>query len=126
MTEKKIKFRGTVIAGDGIAGVDYDFPTANLRFIKEPNIDTGVYAALTKYKGNEFESVVCYGVGNPVKFEVHLFELNDELLGKELEVELLYKVSELIPWQSKERMRQKIFHDVELVHDYLNTRKKKA
>jgi len=81
---------------------------------------------ITEYKGQKFESVVCYGVGDPVKFEVHLFELDSDLLGEDLKVELLFKVSELIPWQSKERMRQKIFHDVELVHDYLNERKKKA
>lgn len=115
MQENRHIYIGTVVEGDGIAARDYDMPTANLSFHDEIRLDTGVYAAVITYNETPYEGVVCYGVGNPKKFEAHLFGFNGELVGEKLSVELIEKVSELIPWQSKERMRQKIFHDIELV-----------
>lgn len=115
MQETRHIYTGTVVRGDGIASRDYDMPTANLEFHDEIDLDTGVYAAVITYNNTPFEGVVCYGVGLPRKFEAHLFDFTGELLGETLSVELIEKVSELIPWQSKDRMRQKIFHDIELV-----------
>ena len=119
MDDRRAIVRGTVVKGDGVASRDYNLPTANLD-VKEPGIDTGVYAAHVRYKDQPYKAIVCYGVGNPAKFEVHLFDFDGDLTGEELTVGLIDKVSELIPWQSKERMRQKILHDIQLVREYLD------
>lgn len=118
-------FLGIVVKGDGVAARDYDLPTANLKFLKEPDIDTGVYAARVDYEGVNYDAVVCYGVGEDEKFEVHMFGFTGDVMGERLSVAIVDKVSELIPWQSKERMRQKIFHDLELVHARLAKDKNK-
>jgi len=117
MVFKEGKYIGKVEPGEGIAFRDYDIPTANLTFEEDVELETGVYAAMTTCMGKEYESILCYGVGEPAKFEVHLFDFDENIYGEKLEVGIIKKVSELIPWQSKERMRQKIIHDIGLVKD---------
>lgn len=126
MVFKNGKYIGVVTEGEGIAFRDFDVPTANLSFEEEVNVEPGVYAALTEYRGKEYESVLCYGVGEPPKFEVHLFDFNDKIYGETLKVGIVEKVSEVIPWDSKERMRQKIIHDLELVRALFKRKRKKA
>lgn len=110
------KVRGVVEKGLGIALRDFDVPTANLAIEGRLELETGVYAAITEYKGKKFESIVCYGTGDEgKKFEVHLFDFDQYIYGDTLDVEMIEKVSEIIPWHSKERMRQKIVHDLQLV-----------
>jgi riboflavin kinase / FMN adenylyltransferase len=110
------KIRGVVEKGEGAALRDYDVPTANIEIKGRLLIETGVYAAITEHKGKKYESIVCYGTGEDQrKFEVHLFDFDQYIYGDTLDVELLEKVSELIPWHSKERMRQKIVHDLHMV-----------
>jgi riboflavin kinase/FMN adenylyltransferase len=117
MVFKEGKYTGTVEPGQGVAFRDYDIPTANLTFDEDVQLETGVYAAITTWKEQEYESILCYGVGDPPKFEVHIFDFDEDIYGEKLEVGIIEKVSELIPWQSKERMRQKIIHDIGLVKD---------
>lgn len=117
MSEPILTLRGTVCRGNGVANPLYETPTANL-FLPEPlTIEGGVYAAHVYYNEDEFEAIAVYQDGIP-KFEVHLFDFDGDLYGKELKVELLRKVSEIVPWVTVERMRQKILHDIELVHGY--------
>ena len=114
-------YRGVVEAGEGAAFRDYNVPTANLALNQPVILDPGVYAAMTTWRDTAYESVVCYGVGSPPKFEVHLFDVDVDMYGGTLEVEVFEKVSELIPWESKERMRQKILHDLDLVRGYFGS-----
>ncbi len=116
-TEQK-SYCGVVVRGDGSAGRDYDVPTANLDFLPRPRIRHGVYAAKIKYASKNYFGLVCWGVGRPAKFEVHLFKFKGNLLGKKITVTLCKRLSELIAWESKERMRQKIYHDIDLALQY--------
>lgn len=118
----KKEFLGKVISGDRLAGRDYDTPTANLDLPADIDLEYGVYAAITHHNGNRYHSTVCYGVGEPPKFEVHLFGFDGDILGNELRVEIVELVSELIPWQSIERMRQKILHDLEMAREIFKKR----
>ncbi|MBT3602727.1 MAG: hypothetical protein HN521_06630 [Candidatus Latescibacteria bacterium] len=121
------KVRGVVEKGQGIALRDYDVPTANLAVEGKLQLETGVYAALTEYKEKKYESIVCYGTGDDGnKFEVHLFDFDQYIYGDTLDVELLEKVSEIIPWHSKERMRQKIVHDLQMVEEVFTRVKTRA
>ena len=117
-------YKGIVEKGDGLAGRDYGVPTANLMLGHDIGIDFGVYAARTKCAAGIFNSTVCYGVGSPPKFEVHLLGFDGNLLGKEIEVEILERISELVPWQSLERMRQKILHDIEMAKEIFKSHDK--
>ena len=110
--------RGLVEHGDGSASHDYEIPTANLRLEERPDVDFGVYAVRVSFRSRTYHGALCYGVGTPPKFEVHLLDFEGDLLGEELEVEILNQVSELVDFGSKERMRQKILHDIELVQDF--------
>lgn len=109
-------YRGKVVTGDGIAGRDLGVPTANLD-LGEIDLEPAVYAGYCDYGGERHRATVCYGVGEPMKFEVHLFDFDGELLGEELSVEIVEKVSELVPWSSVERMRQKILHDIQMANE---------
>lgn len=103
---------GTVIKGQGLAGKMFGTPTANLELQAPLDIPTGVYIGRTSYKGAAMPSVICYGTDNNRKFEVHLLGFSGDLLGETLSVEIGDKVSDLIPWESEEKMREKIFDDV--------------
>lgn len=116
------RFKGIVVEGDGLAGPALGAPTANLD-LKNVHLDSGVYAAFADYNGNRYDATVCYGVGEPPKFEVHIFDFDKNILGEELAVEIVEKVSELVPWESTERMRQKILHDFEMAQQLLKTKK---
>ena len=117
--------RGTVVRGDGIAGKEFNIPTANLFFADPLKLDFGVYAATVYYQEDNYDAVVVYGAGQEPKFEVHLFDFSGDLYGKDIKVKVLKKVSEIMPWVSKERMRQKILHDIELVLGYFELGNKK-
>lgn len=104
------------MTGDGIAGRDLGVPTANLD-LNKIDLEPAVYAAYCEYDGERYRATVCYGVGEPMKFEVHLFDFDGDLLGEELSVEIVGKVSELVPWSSVERMRQKILHDLQMSNE---------
>ncbi len=114
-SEPQLVVIGKVSTGEGVASSDYGIPTANLDLEKEPSLDFGVYAVCVKHKDRSYAGALCYGAGEPAKFEVHLLDFRGDLNGDELSVEILEKVSELVDFGSKERMRHKILHDIQLV-----------
>ncbi|MBU1126555.1 MAG: riboflavin kinase [Patescibacteria group bacterium] len=118
MARKEKQFSGPVVRGEGIAARDFDFPTANLDLGHQPDLEHGIFAAKVYFDGWEFPGALCYGSGDPPKFEVHLLGFEGDLIGKELDVIIMQKVSELIGYDSKERLRQKIQHDVQLVEEF--------
>lgn len=113
-----LMYQGIVIRGDGSASRDYNVPTANLDFLPRPKIRYGVYAATIKYASKKYFGLVCWGAGSPAKFEVHLFEFHEDLYGKKITVTLGERLSNLVPWESKKLMRQKINHDLDLALQY--------
>jgi len=121
MEHTGLYFKGVVITGEGEAGPLYGMPTANLCFSAQPDIDTGIYAARVNHAGKHYNAVVCYGPDLKPKFEVHLFEFSQNIIGEELEGNILEKISEFVDLYSIERIRQKILHDIELVKDYFQT-----
>lgn len=120
MARKEKHFSGPVVHGDGIAARDYDFPTANLDL--QPDMEFGVYAVRVFFDGWEFPGALCYGVGKPPKFEVHILGFDGDLIGKNIELSIIQKVSELFEYDSKQRLRQKIQHDVQLVEELFKKR----
>ncbi len=104
--------RGVVIKGEGTAGKVFGTPTANLALEQAIVLPYGVYIGRTSVDGKMYPSVICYGAGGKDKFEVHLLRTKQELVGAMLSVEIGDKVSDLIPWESEEVMRAKIYDDI--------------
>lgn len=109
---------GQVKQGDGIAGKEFGVPTANLD-VSVSGLEYGVYAAYVDYNGARYGGVVCYGVGEPPKFEVHLLDFSGHLVGNNLDVEIVQHVSDLVPWKSKEQMAKKISDDIKKTRNIL-------
>ncbi len=113
---------GRVIAGDRI-GQQLGFPTANLdvtNLILPPN---GVYAALTKYRGQLYHAALNIGVRPTValdkpqlRAEAHLLDFHGELYGEELELGLGTKLRDEKRFSSLAELREQIAQDVAAVH----------
>ncbi|RMD52188.1 hypothetical protein D6827_00540 [Candidatus Parcubacteria bacterium] len=120
MTNSGFHFSGIVVTGDGEAGIAYGIPTANLNLTEKPEIDIGVYAATVELDGQTYYAAVCWGPENKPKFEVHLLNFSDDIVGKKIRGEIKEKISEFVALYSTERLRQKILHDIDMVKKYFN------
>jgi len=111
-------FSGVVVRGEGEAGALYGIPTANLHLSEFPDIEIGIYAAVVEHNGKKYNASVCYGPEEDSKCEVHLFDFDEDISGKELNGEIVEKISEFVEMYSVERLRQKILHDIEIIKEY--------
>ncbi len=103
---------GSVIRGDGIAGATFGIPTANLSLPNRPGLTPGVYVGFTILDDKTYQSLICFDADTLGKFEVHLFNFTGGLFNTHLSVDVQSKISDLIPWTTKEAMQQKINNDV--------------
>ncbi|OGW19339.1 MAG: riboflavin biosynthesis protein RibF [Nitrospirae bacterium GWC1_57_7] len=81
---------GKVVTG-ARRGHTLGFPTANLQTANELLPDYGVYAVQAVIDGRQLNGVASVGVrptfgGGPVSIEVYLFDLNEDLYGRHMEV----------------------------------------
>lgn len=105
---------GVVIVGEGKAGKEYNLPTANLRLYREPDLDYGVYAAMATVDGTTHNAIVSYGARLTEKFEVHLFNFSGNLYGKDVDVVVKKRVSDMVPFVDEVSMQNKVRRDVRL------------
>lgn len=110
---------GVVIVGEGKAGKEYNLPTANLRLYREPDLDYGVYAATASVDGKTHKAIVSYGARMTEKFEVHLFKFSGDLYGKDVDVAIQQKVSDMLPFVDEASMRKKVREDIRLAKKVL-------
>ena len=114
---------GTVVVGDKKAG-KMNFPTAN---IVPPNLihpKKGVYVGRTLYDGNTFNGIANFGVrptvdGKKLLLEVHLFDFNLDLYGKDLTVEFLTFIRDEKKFVNFEKLKQQIHKDIQIARSYL-------
>lgn len=116
-------FTGVVIEGEGVAGPVFGAPTANIQVTRRCDLEHGVYAVVVEYNTWKFHGALSYGGPNP-KFEVHLLNFEGDLVGREFTIHVIEKVSEYFLWSSKERLRQKIIHDIQLVREVFDKEKR--
>ncbi len=84
---------GVVESGAGI-GTGMGYPTANVMLAPGQDLHHGIYAARVLYDGQRFNAAAYLGrrptFDNGIaKLEVYLFEFNDDLYGREINVELI-------------------------------------
>lgn len=100
--------RGKVISGRGV-GAELGYPTANIKCKDCPA--SGVYAARVNVDGTKYKSAA---VAQNSLVEVLLFEFEGDLYSKELEVEILKKVSEIEKFDNQKDLIKKIKADIKL------------
>lgn len=108
---------GKVISGAGQSRL-FGFPTANLKLESPPEIEPGVYVAHARFDRAEHKAVVIFGAGNSDRFEVHIFDFEADLVGRELEVEIKDKINGLIETDNKDMLKEKIEADIKKAREY--------
>ncbi|SVA00869.1 uncharacterized protein METZ01_LOCUS53723 [marine metagenome] len=108
---------GPVISGHK-TGQAIGFPTANIDTSKVQIPGTGVYAVRMIYQNNSFDAVANIGF-NPtfhrdrLSVEVHIFDFNQVIYGKEVEVEFISRIRSEIEFKSKDELVVQIKKDIE-------------
>lgn len=111
---------GTVVHGNHIGGPLLGFPTANILPPPEKHLPMfGVYVSRTKVNGKLYGGVSNVGkkptVGgdSPVGVETFLFDLDENLYGKWIEVQLLDFIRPEMKFESLEKLKEQIERDKE-------------
>ncbi len=105
------KLSGKVIQGDQI-GRELGFPTANIEIENTYKLipSHGVYAVYVKLDGNTYQGMLNIGVrptineSNQLKIEVHLFDFNQDVYGKDIELQLVKKIRSERKFSNREEL----------------------
>lgn len=101
-------------------------PTANIAVEQGVIIPSlGVYFAETECDSLRYPSIVCINDGRSgfnLKMEVHLLGQDIDLTEKTLEVVLLTKTRDLVPFESNEQMSQLIASDIKQAREWFADR----
>ena len=107
--------RGVVERGESIART-LGAPTANIAIEQGSVIPGfGVYVGRALVRGQMYNALVCVHHAQEkmqLKMEVHVLGQEFELLGESLEVTLLEKMRDLVPWPGVEKMKAMIVDDL--------------
>ena len=111
---------GTVVHGNHIGGPVLGFPTANIVPPPEKHLPLfGVYVSRVKVDGKLYGGVTNVGKkptidgGSPVGVETFLFDLQEDLYGKWIEVQLLDFIRPEKKFDSLEALKEQIEKDKE-------------
>jgi riboflavin kinase/FMN adenylyltransferase len=116
---------GTVVKGQGV-GHGLGFPTANVEPENELIPAPGIYAARTRINGEKIDSAVFIGErktfnnSDPV-IESYLLEFEGNLYGQQIEVCLVKKIRDVIPFPSKKTLIEQIKKDILQIQVALKT-----
>ncbi len=117
---------GNVVRGEGI-GKKYGFPTANLKVTNEAIPPDGVYACYVKFNHEVYKGAL--SIGNKPTFhfkapkipyiEVFIFDYNNDIYGKDLEVFIVKKIRDQIKFDNSTELSAKISEDVSMIRRLL-------
>jgi riboflavin kinase/FMN adenylyltransferase len=110
--------RGIVVKGKGL-GKKIGYPTANLEVVKEKLLPAkGIYAVRAKIK-EDIHDAICYIGDSPtvsnegrLSLEVHIFEMERELVGEELEIFFIERIREERKFPSLKELINQIEKDI--------------
>lgn len=122
MSDMLCTFTGPVIRGNQI-GRTIGFPTANLHVDADKvHLSNGVYGVKVTYNKTTFIGVMNVGIRptinheeGMVHYEVHIFDFNEMIYDKTLQIETCFFVREEISFSSLDQLISQIKNDVELV-----------
>ena len=114
---RSFRLSGKVITGEKI-GRTIGFPTANLQIEEDYKLlpCDGVFFIKTQFKNSCFYGMMNVGFrptleGQQRSFEVHLFDFNQDLYGKNLEVDLLELIRKEKKFASLEDLKSQLEED---------------
>jgi riboflavin kinase/FMN adenylyltransferase len=116
-------FSGKVVHGHAL-GRTIGIPTANIWLPKQKLPISGVYAVKCKMDGVFLKGIANMGVRptvggtNPV-LEVHLFEFNEDIYSKRIEVEFKKKIREEKKFKNLDMLKLQIQEDISLANKIL-------
>ncbi len=125
---------GTVIAGKGVGAAALGYPTANIAARPKLVPGFGVYAAFVRIIGEceapqPYPAFLNIGIrptfddGLGPSIEVHLFDFEGDLLGKELRIEFVERLREERKFESPNALRMQLDEDaVRALEILVNTR----
>lgn len=113
---------GTVEKGDG-RGTKIGFPTINLD-VKNIGVPHGVYVVLARCSQEVMKGVAHIGVPKTFNLtqatcEVHLFNCDENLYDKRVELNLLHYLREVQKFENQEALVIQIKKDVEIAQRFL-------
>jgi riboflavin kinase/FMN adenylyltransferase len=119
MLGREYTILGTVVSGEKL-GRKLGFPTANLSAHSEQFPPNGVYVAEARLAGTLYRGVANLGyrptisAGKPERLlELHLFDLEREIYGEEMEVRFLRYLRPEQKFENVEALKAQIARDVE-------------
>ena len=119
MLGREYTILGTVVRGDDL-GKKIGFPTANLSAHSEQFPPNGVYAAETRINGEVHRGVLNLGVRPTITsgkservLEVHLFDFNREIYGKDVEVRFVKFLRPEMKFKNVDELTAQIRRDVD-------------
>ncbi|WP_300439621.1 bifunctional riboflavin kinase/FAD synthetase [Christiangramia sp.] len=117
--------KGTIVKGRGI-GKDLGFPTANLEVTEEYKLipKNGVYVVQTKIDGEKVYGMMNIGTnptvgGKEKTIESYFFDLDKDLYGKEIDLELLVRIRDEKKFVSVEDLKIAMKQDQAFSKQYL-------
>ncbi len=117
---------GIVIPGDKFGRI-LGYPTANIKVVNEIIPKKGVYVANVYIGDNKFEGI-CYigsrptlNKDNNIKVEVYIFDLDEDLYNRFLEIEFLKYIREDIKFDSIDSLKKQIEEDVKVAKRYFDS-----
>ncbi|MDP4266275.1 MAG: riboflavin kinase [Bacteroidota bacterium] len=117
--------KGKVIEGEKI-GRTLGFPTANIEPVEGSVIpERGVYAVLVIIEGKNYKGMMNIGYRPTLNIpglsiEVNLFEFDEDIYGKDIEVQIVKKIRDEVKFNGIEELKKQIFKDKIIVNDILS------
>ena len=112
----QLRLSGRVERGEGMA-TSLGCPTANIAIEQGVLIPAlGVYLGDAQVDGKWHPALICISDGRTgynLKMEVHLLGLNQDFTGKRIEVVLLEKLRDVVPFPGEKEMAKIIADDLE-------------
>ena len=113
-----MKITGKVVKGKG-EGKGLGFPTANLKATQKFELADGVYLAEAHHQGKACRAIAVKGVVDDL--EVWLKDCEENLYDQELAVEIGKKISEIVTFNTKEELINKIQKDLKIAKQIWET-----
>lgn len=91
------------------------YPTANMYLESKSGIPSWVYAVVGSLDDRTLRGVGVY-FPETSTFEAHFFDFHDDIYGRELSIEILYKIRENRKFDSLDALKIQIEKDILYVH----------
>lgn len=125
--QRPYRLNGMVVHGDK-RGKEIGFPTANIKPEHNKKIipKNGVYAVRLRINGDWYDGMMNIGTrptfeGQTQTLEVHLFNFNEDIYGKEVQVRFYERIRDEKKFSGKEELVEQLGNDKKEVREILST-----